>query len=124
MRPSWEQQEVEQEEDLRQTLTRMGEAESQRLADNRYYNDDYLGMDDGRPGLGFNPLALDSGDFITMDMRTRLILWVVGAAVLVVILVVGQVLKRTAGANTPSAPVPASSQQPGGSAPAPPARGS
>jgi hypothetical protein len=119
MGPSWEQQEVEQEEELRQTLTRMGEAESRRMEENRLFNDDYLGLDDGRPGLGINPLAED-GDIITMDMRTRILLYVIGAVVLVAIVVVGQTLKRNVDANSPPAPAPASAQQPG---PTPPASG-
>lgn len=87
MLPRIQQAQLEEEQEYQRTMKRLGDAEQERLSDNLYLNDDYLGMDDGRPGLGWGW----SG--ITMGWRDHLVWYAVGLAVLIVIAVLGQMLK-------------------------------
>jgi hypothetical protein len=49
--------EAQDELEYQNTLSRQGEAESRRLATNRYVDDDWLGFDDGRPGMSWSPFG-------------------------------------------------------------------
>jgi hypothetical protein len=89
MLPRIQQQQLEEEQEYQRTMQRLGQAEQERIADNLYLNEDYLGMDDGRPGLGWG------WGGITMGWREHLVWYVIGAAILIVIATAGQALKRT-----------------------------
>lgn len=62
--------EAQDELEYQETLTRQGEAESRRLATNRYVDDDWVGFDDGRPGLSWSPFGgIHFGNFGGMPVE-------------------------------------------------------
>ena len=92
--PSWQRKAIEDELETREILRKQGEAEAQRLADNRWLDDDHLGLDDGRPGIGMGTsgMTYGLGGHVAMNL-----LWL---GLLLVLGVVGYVLK-SCGASGP-----------------------
>ncbi len=87
MLPRIQQAQLDEEREYEQTMQRLGEAEQERLSDNFYMSEDYLGYDDGRPGLGWGWGGL------TMGWRDYMVWYIIGAALLIVLLIAGQALK-------------------------------
>ena len=87
--PSWQRGQVEEEQDYEQTMKRLGEAEQTRMAANFYLDGDILGVDDGRPGIGW---AGWFGGF-TFGLGPHVLYYILGLIAAVIIVVVGQSLK-------------------------------
>jgi hypothetical protein len=88
--PSWQRKAIEDELETKEILRKQGEQESQRMFDNRMLDDDYLGLDDGRPGIGFGTSGMTYGFGGHVAMY---LLWVGG---LVLLAAIGYVLKSCA----------------------------
>lgn len=74
-KPSWEQQEDNENQELEREIARQGELESRRNSDH-FYEGDVFGLNDGRPGLSLerNPL---SGGYYGIPPLWRLVIRII-----------------------------------------------
>jgi hypothetical protein len=106
--PSWQQGQAEEEQEYQATMKRLGEAEQTRMASNFLLDEDYLSLDDGRPGFSWGTFGP------TFGLGPHVAYYLLGIFVAIFIIVVGQILKHTSYGQQALQPPPPPVVQQGG----------
>ena len=108
MLPRIQQEQATEEAEYQQTMQKLGQAEQDRLALNFYGNDDYLGLDDGRPGIGLGTSGLSFG------LEGYMAYYLIAGVIAIIIVIIGQTLKHTQYGQQVMNPVPPAASTNGG----------